>query len=155
MKFTIKRKEFAGGEPLEIDRSAFSGRVQVRLGEQLLQPTKEKGRPYEITLKGKSQGKLFVRTRWLDPVPAVFLDNEEILLAEKLRWIDYLFGCFPALMFLAYGPLPTLLSFFMLMANFRILRTKMRPSLKWAAIYAMDLVLFWIVYAISQFAYRK
>lgn len=154
MKFTIKRKDFAGGESLELERSPVSGKVKVRLGEQVLEHIKEKGSPFDLTMKDKTHRKLFVRARWLDPVPAVFLDQEEILLAEKLRWIDYLFGCFPALMFLVYGALPTLIAFFMLMANFRILRTKMRPTIKWGAIYALDITLFWIVVGLVQFVQR-
>ena len=150
MKFTIKRKELAG-ETLEIERSAFSGKLLVKQGDKQITPLKEKGRPYELDMKDKSQGRLIIRSRWLDPIPVVMLDNQEILLAEKLRWIDYLFGCFPALMFLVWGPLPTLIAFFMLMANFRILRTKMRPSVKWAAIYALDLLLFWLVVALVKF----
>lgn len=154
MKFTIKRQDFVQGEALEIERSALSGRLKVRLNGEELAQLKEKGHPFDVTMKDRSHRKLFVRARWLDPVPVVLLDSEEILLAEKLRWIDYMFGCFPALMFLVYGPLPTIIAFFMLMGNFRILRTKMRPTIKWSAIYALDIVLFWIVALLVKFVWN-
>ncbi len=191
MQFTIKRKDVAG-EILKLDRSPYSGRVTVSLDGKELERLKEKGNPYKLPMKDKSFSKLYIKARWLDPVPMVLLDKEldntpgkepdkkpdkkpgkkpgkepakisgekesqkeEILLAEKLRWIDYLFGCFPALMFLFFGPLPTLVAFFMLMANFRILRSKWRPTVKWAAIYALDMVLFWIVYALVKFVVRN
>jgi len=152
VKYTIKRQDFA--ETLEIERAPLSGKVKVRMGGVDLQVLKEKGHPFDVTMKDRSHRKLYIKARWLDPVPVILLDTEEILLAEKLRWIDYLFGCFPALMFLVYGALPTIIAFFMLMANFRILRTKMRPTIKWSAIYALDIVLFWLVALIVKFVWN-
>lgn len=151
MKFSVKRKDIAG-QSIEIERSLISGSVKVIVDGKQLERIKEKHGPFEIAMKDKTRRKLFVRARWLDPIPTVTLDQEEILLAERLRFIDYLFGCFPICMFLLYGPLPTLIGFFMLMGNFRILRTKMQPTVKWAAIYGLDLVVFWLVAAIVNFA---
>ncbi|MBX9686761.1 MAG: hypothetical protein K2X27_08665 [Candidatus Obscuribacterales bacterium] len=150
MKFSLKRKDIAA-DSLEIERSALSGFVQVKIDGRPLARLKEKNGPFEVEMKDRSKRKLFVRSRWLDPVPAVFLGDEELLLAEKLRFIDYLFGCFPVLMFLPYGPLPTVIAFILLLLNFRILRTKTQATLKWAAIYALDISLFWLLLALVKF----
>jgi hypothetical protein len=150
MKFTIKRKDVAG-ESLEIERGTWTGQVKVIQEGKPLSRLKEKNVPFEIRMKDGSRSKLFVLARWLDPIPKLMLGTEEIRLAEPLRMIDYIFGCFPVLMFLVYGALSTLVGFFLLMGNFRILRTKMQPSIKWAAIYAMDIAAFWIVIAIVKF----
>ena len=152
MKFTIKRKDVTG-DLLELERSFWSGRITVVQCGKSLSRQSEKQRPFDVSMRDGTRRRLFVRVRWLDPVPAVFLDQEEILLAEPLRFIDYLFACFPVLMFLVYGALSTLVAFFLLMANFRILRTKMQPSIKWAAIYALDIASFWLVVAIVKFTF--
>lgn len=149
MKFIIKRKEIAG-EILELERSPVSAQVKVSLDGKPLERLKEKRNPFLLPMKDKSSRKLYVRARWLDPVPVVLLDQEEILLAEKLRFIDYLFACFPILMFLVYGPFSTVVAFFLLMGNFRILRTNWKPTVKWAAIYALDLLVFWAVLAVIK-----
>ncbi|MBX9721919.1 MAG: hypothetical protein K2X81_11030, partial [Candidatus Obscuribacterales bacterium] len=149
---TIKRKEFAG-ELLTIEQQPFSGRIAVNLDEKPLERLKEKPCPFDLPMKDKSHRKLFIRARFLDPVPAVFIDDEEILLAEKFRAIDYIFACFPILMYLVLGALPTIVAFFVLKANFKILRSKMRPSVKWAAVYGLDLLVFWIVYSMAIFAW--
>lgn len=149
MKFTIKRKDVEG-EQIEIERSPVSGRVKVSVGGKELERLKDKNRPFNLKMKDKTHKKMFIHARWLDPVPAVFIDSEEVLLAEKLRVIDYAFGSFPILMFLVYGPFSTVVAFFLLMGNFRILRTRMSPTVKWAAIYAMDIAVFWIVVTIIK-----
>lgn len=153
MKFTIKRNDIA--EAVELERSALSGAVKVSQAGKTLERLKESKYPFLIEMKDRSKKKLFIKARWLDPVPVVFLDEEEILLAEKLRVIDHIFACFPILMFLLYGALPTVVGFFLLMGNFRILRTKMQPTIKWAAIYALDIALFWIVMVIVRFAWSN
>jgi len=150
MKFTVKRKDVQG-ETFVVERSALSGRVSVQQGDKPLARLNEKQRPFDIVMKDGAHKKLYVRSRWLDPVPVVLFEQEEILLAERLRWIDYLFGAFPVLMFLVYGAFSTLVGFFLLITNFRILRTKMQPSIKWAAIYALDISVFWIVLAVIKF----
>jgi len=152
MKFSIKRNTIAG-ETIELERSALSGAVKVSQAGKVLERLKEARSPFPIEMKDRSKKKLYIKARWLDPVPVVFLEEEEILLAEKLRAIDYIFACFPILMFLVYGALSTIAGFFLLMANFRILRTKMQPTVKWAAIYAMDIASFWIVMAIVKFVW--
>jgi hypothetical protein len=154
MKFTISRKDIAG-EILELERSALSGRVKVIQGEKPLARLKEKHGPFDLVMADGTHRRLFVRARWLDPVPVVLLEQEAILLAQPLRFIDYIFACFPVLMFLIYGAFSTVTGFFLLMGNFRILRSKMRPSMKWAAIYAMDIAVFWLVIAIVKFVLAK
>jgi hypothetical protein len=150
MKFTVKRKDVQG-DTFIVQRSALSGRLSVLQGDKPLSRLNEKQRPFDVLMKDGAHKRLYVRARWLDPVPVVLLEQEEILLAERLRWIDYLFGAFPILMFLVYGAFSTLVGFFLLMANFRILRTRMQPSIKWAAIYALDISVFWIVLAVIKF----
>lgn len=150
MKFIIKRNDLKG-EALELERSPVSGRVKASVDGQLLERLKEKNNPFVLVTRDNKNHKLYVRARWLDPVPVVHIDNEEIRLAENLRAIDYFFGCFPIIMFLAYGPLSTLIAFFLMMANFRILRSKMSPTVKWATIYAMDITVFWAVVTVANF----
>lgn len=147
MKFCVRRKDIAG-ETLEFERSAWTGHVKVRMDGKELQRLNEKNRPFDLPMKDKSRKKIFIRARWLDPVPVVLIDKEEVLLAERLRPIDYIFGCFPISMFLVYGSFSTLIGFFLLLGNFRILRTKMSPTIKWAAIYAGNLAAFWAVTAV-------
>lgn len=150
MKFSIKRKDLKG-ETLELERSPVSGRVKASLDGKSLERLNEKNRPFDLITRDNKHHKLYVRARWLDPVPVVHIDDEEIKLAENLRAIDYFFGCFPIIMFLAYGALSTLVAFFLMMGNFRILRSKMSPTMKWATIYAMDLAVFLAVVAIVKF----
>lgn len=150
MKFIIERKDLSG--EIVLSRSPVTARVSVTQNGKELHRLKEKNGPFEVSMKDGTSSRLLVKARWLDPVPVVFLEQESILLAEPLRFIDYLFGCFPIVMFLPYGVLSTLIGFFLLMGNFRILRTKMQPIVKWAAIYAMDIVSFWLVLAIVRFA---
>ncbi len=152
MKFIIKRKDLKG-EALELERSPVSGRVKASVDGKALERLKEKNSPFDLVTTDKVHHKLYVRARWLDPVPVVHLDSEEIKLAENLRAIDYFFGCFPIIMFLAYGAISTLVAFFLMMGNFRILRSKMSPTVKWATIYAMDIVAFWAVVAIVKYVW--
>lgn len=153
MKFTIKRQDIDG--QLEIERFFWSGQIKACLAGKPLERVKEKGFPFIVPMKNGKNCKLIIKTGWLDPVPRLYLDQEEIRLAEPLRPIDYIFACFPVLMFLAYGPLATVLAFFLLMANFRILRSKSKPSLKWTSIYALNIVSFWLIIAIARFAWSN
>lgn len=155
MKFTIEREDLS--EPLVLERPFWSGALKAYLGKTPLPRIKEKGFPFafELPARKNTMRKLLIKPGWLDPVPQVFIDTEEVKLAEKLRGIDYCFACFPVLMFLPYGPLATVCAFFLLLTSFRVLRTKSRPSLKWAAIYALYIAVFWLILAIARFAWSK
>lgn len=143
MKYTIKRKDIAG-ETVELIQAPFSGRVVAQAGGVSLERVSEKFAPFLVKMKDGSTKKLTVRARLLDPVPTVYLDEEEILLARHLHIVECIFAALPILMFLIHGALATLLAFFLLLANFRILRSSMNPTVRWCAIYALNIVVYWI-----------
>jgi hypothetical protein len=139
--FTISRKDVAGGA-IEIDKTVLSGRLDVKVAGNSVHRLKEKGAPFLIPMKDGSSKQLILKMHLLDPVPAAFLDGEEILLARKLRVIECIFAFLPIMMFMPHGPLMTLLAFFILLANFRLLRTTWMPTLRWCAIYALSISIY-------------
>lgn len=141
MHFSINRKDVTGGT-IELDKTAVSGRVDVKVSGQSVERLKEKDAPFVIPMKDGSSKKLVLKMHLLDPVPAVFLDGEEILLARKLRVIECIFAFVPILMFLVHGPVLTVLAFFILLANFRILRSTWMPTVRWCAIYALSIAIY-------------
>lgn len=141
MHFSINRKDVSG-ELIELDKTTLSGRINVKVAGESVPRLKEKDAPFVIPMKDGSKKNLVVKMHLLDPVPAIFLDGEEILLARKLLIIECVFAFLPILMFLVHGPVLTLLAFFILLANFRILRSQWLPTIRWCAIYALSIVIY-------------
>lgn len=142
LDFTINRKDVAGGK-IELHKTALSGHIEVTVDGQKVQRLKEEKAPFPIKMKDGSVKKLTLKMRLLDPVPSVYLDGEEILLARKLLVVECVFAFLPIMMFLIHGPIATVLAFFVLLANFRILRLSWMPTVRWAAIYALSIILYW------------
>lgn len=143
MQYSIKRKDIAG-ESIELQQAPISGKVVANNDGKPLERSKEKYGPFQVRMKDGTVKRLFVRPRLLDPVPTVHLEDEEILLARKLFVVEYVFAAVPILMFLIHGPIATVIAFVLLLTNFRILRTKWMPTLKWCAIYALSIVVYWV-----------
>lgn len=141
MHFSITRKDVAGGA-IELDKPAVFGRLDVKVAGTSVERLKAKDAPFPIQMKDGSTKNLVVKPHLLDPVPAVSLDGEEILLERKLRVVECIFAFVPILMFLVHGPLLTLLAFFILLTNFHILRTKWMPTVRWCAIYALSITIY-------------
>lgn len=141
MHFSVSRKDVAGGS-IELDKTTLSGKINVKVAGESVKRLKEKDAPFVIPMKDGTNKNLVVKMHLLDPVPAIFLDGEEILLARKLRVVECVFAFLPILMFLVHGPVLTLLAFFILLANFHILRSQWMPTLRWCAIYALSIVIY-------------
>ncbi|MBY0358370.1 MAG: hypothetical protein K2W82_10250 [Candidatus Obscuribacterales bacterium] len=149
MNFKINRQDIIDGT-IELHSSNWGGRASANLDGKQLERAREKGWPFIVPGKKGKSHKLYVRAHFLDPVPAVTLDQQEILLAEKLRIVDCFFAVLPIGMFIGHGPLPTLLGYFVVSANFKILRSKWMPTLKWAAIYALSIAVFGLTTMLSK-----
>lgn len=127
------------------------GRAKVQLDGKYLERSKEKGSPFLVRDKEGNIRQLRIKAHFFDPVPVILLDQEEILLAERLRVIDCLLAILPIGMFIGRGPLPTLIGYFVITANFRILRTRLSPTVKWVAVYALSLAVFYLTVTLANF----
>ncbi|GAA0182109.1 hypothetical protein SH2C18_45430 [Clostridium sediminicola] len=83
---------------------------------------KEKGKPYSITMSDGTIRKIFMKLNPLDPVPRIFFGNNEILLAKKLLWYEYLIGGFPLILIIIGGALGGAIGVTASVFNFNIFR---------------------------------
>lgn len=150
MKFKIHKDELFSGT-LELESAILGGSARALLNGDPLARAKEKGAPFLLKVKDGTTQKLYVRPHFLDPVPSVFLEQKEILIAEKLRPVDCFLAILPLGMFIGHGPLPAVIGYFVIVSNFKILRTKWLPSLKWAAIYGLSISVFYLISLLTGF----
>ena len=99
------------------------GKIRVYANEKELKQLNEKGKPYEIKLSDGSVRKMYLKSVFYDYIPKVEINEEEILLARKLFWYEYVLSCLP-LVLLAGGALGGVLGVIGVFSNMRIFRSE-------------------------------
>ena len=152
MKFKLQYKELEG-QDIEITCPMWFGQVTVDIDGKPCPRLVEKQCPYRIVFNDGTVRKLVLRAHFLDPVPSVRLDEQEILLARKLHRVESVFAVLPAGMFLGHGILAVLLGYLVISSNFKILRLNLQGTLKWVLIYAISIVAYLALTVITRFAW--
>ncbi len=154
MKIQLQHHEIEGRE-IEITCPLWFGRVNVTADGGTVERTVEKDAPYQITDSEGGLHKVVVRAHFLDPVPAVYVDGKNVLLARKLHRVESFFAVLPVGMFIGRGLLAVLLGYLVISSNFKILRSNWHSTLKWVVIYALSLSAFFVFRLIEQFAWGQ
>ena len=105
------------------------GKTRVYVNEKEAFQLEEKGKPYDLKLPDGSMKKMYVKNSFMDVVPKVFIDGEEILFARKLLWYEYFLALMPLVLLVA-GAIGGLFGGGAMVFNLRIWRTDFPLSLK-------------------------
>lgn len=87
MDFVFKYKN----EEIKISKNILTGKIKLFANNTELERLDEKNKPFVI-----NNNKIYIKNNGLDlVVPRVLINNEEILLAEKLKWFEIIICFFP------------------------------------------------------------
>lgn len=109
---------------------------------------KEKGKPYAITINDGTIKKIFVKLNPPDPIPKILFEDNEILLARKLLWYEYILGGIPLILFIIGGALGAAIGIIASIFNFNLLRKEYSIFIKILLTTAMTILSF-IAYFIA------
>lgn len=126
----------------------------------------ERGAPYQVIDKKGDQHKLLLKAHFLDPVPAVYIDDKVVPLARPLHRVESAFAILPAGMFLGRGMLAVIIAYVLISTNFKLLRsdlklpgklstTEIGGTLKWVLIYAFSLAVYLAYMLLAYLLWRK
>ncbi|WP_163323866.1 hypothetical protein [Draconibacterium mangrovi] len=118
MEYPINLPELEDGQ-LKLVTSNFYGKPKIFLNDFEIKKQNDRysvnsnyGNPILITLKNN----------FLDPIPKVFVNNNQIHIAKEIKWYEYIWTGLPILMVLQGGLLGALLGLIALRLNLNIFR---------------------------------
>lgn len=116
--------------PEIIVKSSMWSRPQVLVNDNKVKPVKGKGRPYPIVMNDGTTKEICLKYSFIDPVPKIICEGNEILLDRKLRWYEYALGGIPALLIFLGGAIGAVIGIMASFFNMKVIRSDMSIILK-------------------------
>ncbi len=117
--------------------SNFYGKPKLFLNDFELQKQNDR---YSITSDSGSPILITLENNFLDPVPKVFANNNQILVAKKIKWYEYIWTGLPILMVLQGGLLGVLFGLISLRLNLNIFRGNRKIIAKYLLTLGISLI---------------
>lgn len=147
MEYTINLPDLENGQ-LKLVTSNFFGKPKIFLNDFEIKKQNDRysvngdsGKPILITLKNN----------FLDPIPKVFANNNQIHIAKEIRWYEYIWTGLPILMVLQGGLLGALLGLISLRLNLNIFRGDRKIISKYLLTLGISLIFVIAYFTIATF----
>jgi hypothetical protein len=112
------------GPELAIKTNALSGAINLFIGGIKQERTKEKGKPWKITLNDGAQKIIAVKNFYSFMYePKIIVDGKEIAIDRKLAWWEIVV-CFMPLILLIGGAVGALFGFLSFLVNIQVCRSR-------------------------------
>jgi hypothetical protein len=149
-KFTLEENEiFITNTNLLLERPV------VWVNGNKLKKSNKRGKPFIFTTPENNTYTIDIRPRLLgiDPIPKVFVNNEEIQLNENLKWYESLFASLPILLILG-GISGGILGAVASVLNFKIMRKEISSLSKILLVCGVT-ILSLIIYFVAGVSLRR
>ena len=104
MKHNFKLPEFPAST-FDFEISVWTGKTKLFMDNQLLERSKEKGRPFFIPLDNGEYVKAFPKKNSLEVIPNLEINGSVHQIIERLTWYQYTLVAIPLLLILLGGML--------------------------------------------------
>lgn len=119
---------------------------------------KEKGKFLIINGEGK-EFSLRLKNRFYDPLPSVFINDEQIYIARSFKWYEYIWMGLPILLTIEGGLLGVLIGFVALRLNGFVFRSGKGIAFKYLFVLALNIFLafiyLFIVILLRAFVFKQ
>lgn len=147
MDIAIEHPKFEGKNISVRTAGFFRGPSLLLDGKRL---SRTKG-VYHIRNNQGQQSQVTVKYNYLDPVPVLVIDDEEMILARPLQWYEYLWLGLPALLIFIGGALGGLCGGIAFYLNVKVFRSDLHIAAKYVLtgiVSFVAVILFFIVVAV-------
>ncbi|MFB9053172.1 hypothetical protein ACFFVB_08780 [Formosa undariae] len=147
MKYKFQLPDFRDSN-FEIETSIWTGKSKLFKDDVQIEQSKEKGRPFLIPNGTNDLVKAFPKPSFPDFIPTLEINGVKNLIADKLKWYQYVLGGLPILLIFVGGLVGGVLGALAAITNFNIFRqegTEASKYLKVIGISIMTFILYFVL----------
>lgn len=142
-------------ENFEFENNIFSGKATLKQNGNLVEQSKEKGKPFLIKRVNNEIVKAFPKPNFPDiSAQALNIDGKKHMMAAKLKWYEYIIGGLPFLVIFGGGAIGGLIGGAATVINYTFFRENTHTTNKYLKVFGVNILCFFLYLIIAGLFYK-